>query len=126
MSALTVKVTDQKGNELHDLQLDETVWGIQPHQQAMFDAVVMQQASLRQGTHDTKGRSEVSGGGKKPWRQKGTGRARSGSSRSPVWVGGGTVFGPVGNQNYKISQNKKEHKLALKSALSLKTKPKTS
>ena len=76
----------------------------------------------RQATAKTKVRHEVSGGGKKPWRQKGTGRARAGSSRSPVWVGGGTVFGPVGNQNFKISQNKKEHKLALKSALSLKTK----
>ena len=88
----------------------------------MFDAVQVEQANQRQATAKTKVRHEVSGGGKKPWRQKGTGRARAGSSRSPVWVGGGTVFGPVGNQNYKISQNKKEHKLALKSALSLKTK----
>ena len=88
----------------------------------MFDAVQVEQANQRQATAKTKVRHEVSGGGKKPWRQKGTGRARAGSSRSPIWVGGGTVFGPVGNQNFKISQNKKEHKLALKSALSLKTK----
>jgi large subunit ribosomal protein L4 len=88
----------------------------------MFDAVQVEQANARQATAKTKVRHEVSGGGKKPWRQKGTGRARSGSSRSPIWVGGGTVFGPVGNQNFKISQNRKEHKLALKSALSLKTK----
>ena len=79
-------------------------------------------ANSRSSHAKTLKRGEVRGGGKKPWRQKGTGRARAGSSRSPVWVGGGTVFGPVGNQNFKISQNKKEHKLALKSALSLKTK----
>ena len=82
---------------------------------------VVEQANSRQATAKTKVRHEVSGGGKKPWRQKGTGRARAGSSRSPIWVGGGTVFGPVGNQNFTISQNKKEHQLAVKSALSLKT-----
>ena len=104
------------------MNLNAEVFGIEPHQQAMFDAVQVEQANQRQATAKTKVRHEVSGGGKKPWRQKGTGRARSGSTRSPIWVGGGTVFGPVGNQNFKISQNKKEHKLALKSALSLKTK----
>ena len=88
----------------------------------MFDAVQVEQSNSRQATAKTKVRHEVSGGGKKPWRQKGTGRARAGSTRSPIWVGGGTVFGPVGNQNYKISQNKKAHKLALRSALSEKTK----
>jgi large subunit ribosomal protein L4 len=87
----------------------------------MFNAVQVEQANSRQATAKTKVRHEVSGGGKKPWRQKGTGRARAGSSRSPIWVGGGTVFGPVGNQNFTISQNKKEHQLALRSALSLKT-----
>ena len=87
----------------------------------MFNAVQVEQANQRQATAKTKVRHEVSGGGKKPWRQKGTGRARAGSSRSPVWVGGGTVFGPVGNQNYTLSQNRKEHQLALRSALSLKT-----
>ena len=112
--SVSVKVYNMAGEEVSKMN--------QPHQQALFDAVQVEQANQRQATAKTKVRHEVSGGGKKPWRQKGTGRARSGSSRSPVWVGGGTVFGPIGNQNYKISQNRKEHKLALKSALSLKTK----
>ena len=120
--SVSVKVYNMAGDEISKMNLDASVFGIEPHQQAMFDAVQVEQANARQATAKTKVRHEVSGGGKKPWRQKGTGRARSGSSRSPVWVGGGTVFGPIGNQNYKISQNKKEHKLALKSALSLKAK----
>jgi len=119
---VSVKVYNMAGEEVSKMNLSAEVFGIEPHQQAMFDAVQVEQANQRQATAKTKVRHEVSGGGKKPWRQKGTGRARSGSSRSPVWVGGGTVFGPVGNQNYKIFQNRKEHKLALKSALSLKTK----
>lgn len=120
--SVSVKVLNMAGEEVSKMNLNAEVFGIEPHQQAMFDAVQVEQANQRQATAKTKVRHEVSGGGKKPWRQKGTGRARAGSSRSPVWVGGGTVFGPVGNQNFKISQNKKEHKLALKSALSLKTK----
>jgi len=120
--SVSVKVFNMAGEEVSKMNLNAEVFGIEPHQQAMFDAVQVEQANARQATAKTKVRHEVSGGGKKPWRQKGTGRARSGSSRSPIWVGGGTVFGPVGNQNFKISQNKKEHKLALKSALSLKTK----
>ena len=120
--SVSVKVVNMAGVEVSKMNLSASVFGIEPHQQAMFDAVQVEQANQRQATAKTKVRHEVSGGGKKPWRQKGTGRARSGSSRSPIWVGGGTVFGPVGNQNFKISQNKKEHKLALKSALSLKTK----
>ena len=120
--SVSVKVLNMAGEEVSKMNLNAEVFGIEPHQQAMFDAVQVEQANQRQATAKTKVRHEVSGGGKKPWRQKGTGRARSGSSRSPIWVGGGTVFGPVGNQNFKISQNKKEHKLALKSALSLKTK----
>ena len=119
---VSVKVLNMAGEEVSKMNLNAEVFGIEPHQQAMFDAVQVEQANQRQATAKTKVRHEVSGGGKKPWRQKGTGRARSGSTRSPIWVGGGTVFGPVGNQNFKISQNKKEHKLALKSALSLKTK----
>ena len=79
-------------------------------------------ANSRQATAKTKKRHEVSGGGKKPWRQKGTGRARAGSSRSPIWVGGGKVFGPDGNQNYTVYQNKKAHLLALRTALSQKVK----
>ena len=120
--SVSVKVFNMAGEEVSKMNLNAEVFGIEPHQQAMFDAVQVEQANQRQATAKTKVRHEVSGGGKKPWRQKGTGRARSGSTRSPIWVGGGTVFGPVGNQNFKISQNKKEHKLALKSALSLKTK----
>ena len=118
---VSVKVLNMAGAEVGKISLAASVFGIEPHKQAMFNAVQVEQANSRQATAKTKVRHEVSGGGKKPWRQKGTGRARAGSSRSPVWVGGGTVFGPVGNQNYTISQNKKEHQLALRSALSLKT-----
>lgn len=114
---LTVKVLDQTGKELRELALNEAVFGIEPNQQAMFDAVVMHQASLRQGTADTKGRSEVSGGGKKPWRQKGTGRARQGSIRAPQWRGGGTVFGPT-PRKYGYRINRKVRRLALRSYLS--------
>ena len=119
---INVKVLNMKGEEVSKVGLSASVFGIEPHNQAMFDAVQVEQSNARQATAKTKVRHEVSGGGKKPYRQKGTGRARAGTTRSPVWVGGGTVFGPVGNQNYKISQNKKEHALAVKSALSLKAK----
>ena len=119
---ISVPVYDMSGAEVSKLSLSASVFAVEAHQQAMFDAVQVEQSNSRQATAKTKVRHEVRGGGKKPWRQKGTGRARAGSSRSPIWVGGGTVFGPVGNQNFKISQNKKEHKLALKSALSLKAK----
>ena len=119
---ISVKVYDMAGNEVSKMNLSAEVFGIQAHIQAMFDAVQVEESNRRQATAKTKVRHEVSGGGKKPWRQKGTGRARAGTTRSPIWVGGGTVFGPVGNQNYKISQNKKEHQLALRSALSLKAK----
>ena len=118
---VNVKVLNMAGEEVSKLSLDASVFGIEPHKQAMFNAVQVEQANQRQATAKTKVRHEVSGGGKKPWRQKGTGRARAGSSRSPVWVGGGTVFGPVGNQNFTLSQNKKEHQLAVRSDLSLKT-----
>lgn len=119
---ISVALYNMAGEKLDSkLSLAASVFGIEPHKQAMFNAVQVEQANQRQATAKTKVRHEVSGGGKKPWRQKGTGRARAGSSRSPIWVGGGTVFGPVGNQNYTLSQNKKEHQLALRSALSLKT-----
>jgi len=118
-----VKVYDQKGQEVKDLELDANVFGIEPCKQAMFDAIVMQQASLRQGTADTKGRSEVAGGGKKPWRQKGTGRARQGHTRSPQWRGGGIVFGPT-PRSYKYSINRKVRRLALKSLLTEKVNDK--
>ena len=117
---ISKKVVNMAGEEVGSISLDASVFGIDAHNQVVFDAVQVEQANARQATAKTKVRHEVSGGGKKPWRQKGTGRARAGSSRSPIWVGGGTVFGPVGNQNYKLSQNKKAHKLALKSVLSEK------
>lgn len=119
---ISVKVYNMAGEEVSKMNLSASVFAIEPNEQTMFDAVQVEQSNSRQATAKTKVRHEVSGGGKKPWRQKGTGRARAGSSRSPIWVGGGTVFGPVGNQNYKISQNKKEHRLALKSALSIHAK----
>ena len=119
---LSVSVLDKTGKEVSKIKLNAEVFGIEPNNQVMFDAVQVEQSNARQATAKTKVRHQVSGGGKKPYRQKGTGRARAGSSRSPIWVGGGTVFGPVGNQNYKISQNKKAHNLALRSALSLKAK----
>ena len=119
---ISVKVFNKVGEEVGKVSLDAHVFNVEPHAQAMFDAVQVYQANSRQATAKTKVRHEVSGGGKKPWRQKGTGRARAGSSRSPIWVGGGTVFGPTGVQNFKLSQNKKEHNLALRSALSSKTK----
>lgn len=119
---VSVKVLDIAGNEVSKMNLDASVFAVEPNNQCMFDAVQVEQSNARQATAKTKVRHEVSGGGKKPWRQKGTGRARAGTTRSPIWVGGGTVFGPVGTQNYKISQNKKEHALAVKSALTLKVK----
>ena len=112
-------VLNQQGKELHEITLSEEVFGIEPNQQCIFDAIVMQRASLRQGTHDTKGRSEVSGGGRKPWRQKGPGRARQGSTRATQWRGGGTVFGPT-PRSYSYRLNKKVRRLALKSILSEK------
>lgn len=89
------------------------------YSQAIFDTIMAERASLRQGTHDVKSRAEVSGGGKKPWRQKGTGRARAGSTRSPIWVGGGRAFGPTPERNYNLKVNKKVRKAAFISALTL-------
>lgn len=122
MANMKLKVYSQDGKEVSTISVSKDVFGIEPNEQVMFDAVVTYQANKRQATAKTKKRFEVSGGGKKPFRQKGTGRARAGSSRSPIWVGGGTVFGPTGEQNFKVKQNRKEHNLALRSALSLKVK----
>ena len=116
---LKVKVYNQEGAEVKDLELNEAVFGIEPNNQAIFDMVLLQRASLRQGTHKVKNRTEVSGGGKKPWRQKGTGRARQGSIRAPQWRGGGVVFGPT-PRSYKFKINRKVGRLALRSALSTK------
>ena len=109
-----------KGEKVKDIKLNDEIFGIEPNNQTIYDAIVRKGASLRQGTHSTKDRSEVSGGGIKPWRQKGTGRARQGSIRAPHWYHGGVVFGPTTNRNYEKKQNRKESRLALKSALSYK------
>ena len=109
------------GEKIKDLNLDKEVFGIEPNDVVLKDAIVLAQASLRQGTHKAKTRAEVSGGGRKPWRQKGTGNARQGSIRSVQWVGGGIAFGPV-PRSYNKKQNRKERKLALKSAWSYKVK----
>lgn len=112
-------VLSQAGKELHEITLAPEVFGIEPNQQVIFDAIVMQRASQHQGTHDTKSRSEVRGGGRKPWRQKGTGRARQGSIRATQWRGGGIVFGPT-PRSYSYKLNKKVRRLALRSVLSEK------
>jgi len=118
---ISVPVLNLGGEKVGTLSLSAEVFGIEEkNSQVVHDAIVTYMANRRQATAKTKKRHEVSGGGKKPWRQKGTGRARAGSSRSPIWVGGGTVFGPDGNQCYKLSQNKKAHALAMKTVLSQK------
>ena len=111
---IIVPVYSQTGEKVSELNLDASVFGVKENKQVMYDAVKVYRANMRQDTAKTKKRDEVSGGGKKPWRQKGTGRARAGSTRSPIWVGGGTVFGPTGVQNHTIKQNRKEHRLALR------------
>ncbi|MEG0283713.1 MAG: 50S ribosomal protein L4 [Erysipelotrichales bacterium] len=114
-----IELFNQAGSNVGEVELNDAVFGIEPNNQAMFDAVLTYRASLRQGTHQTKNRSEVRGGGRKPWRQKGTGRARQGSIRSPQWRGGGVVFGPTTEKNYKLKMNRKVRKLALRSAYSV-------
>lgn len=108
-----------KGEKLKDITLADSVWAIEANDIVLKKAIDLQLAATRQGTHKTKTRSEVSGGGKKPWKQKGTGRARAGSSRSPIWRGGGIAFG-VTPRSYGFKMNKKERVLALKSALTHK------
>lgn len=114
-----VTLFKQDGTQNGEVTLNEEIFGIEPNESVVFDAIIMQRASLRQGTHAVKNRSAVRGGGRKPWRQKGTGRARQGSIRSPQWVGGGVVFGPT-PRSYKYKLNKKVRRLALKSVLSEK------
>ena len=121
---VSLKVLNHAGEETGKVMVSAEVFGVEVNEQVMFDAVQVYQANMRQATAKTLTRAEVSGGGKKPWRQKGTGRARAGSTRSPLWRHGGTVFGPRGNQNFKLSMNKKAHALALKSALTLKAQSK--
>ncbi len=114
-----IAVYNQSGTNVKEIELNDAVFGIEPNKQAMFDMVLLQRASIRQGTHKVKNRTEVSGGGKKPWRQKGTGRARQGSIRAPQWRGGGVVFGPT-PRKYGFKLNRKVGRLALRSALSCK------
>lgn len=116
-----VTVYDMSGKEVGEVELADKVFGIEPNEAVLHDAVVMQQASQRRGTHAVKNRSAVRGGGRKPWKQKGTGRARQGSIRSPQWVGGGVVFGPT-PRSYAYKLPKKVRRLAIKSALSSKVK----
>jgi large subunit ribosomal protein L4 len=115
----TANVVDQKGAVTGSLDLAPEVFEITPNESVMHQALVRQLANGRQGTHDTKNRSEVRGGGRKPWRQKGTGRARQGSIRSPQWEGGGVVFGPT-PRSYAQDMPRKQRRLALRSALSAK------
>ncbi len=115
----TVALLNQAGKKVKDLTISSEVFGITPNQQVIYDVVNAQRAAMRQGTHDTKTRTEVRGGGRKPWAQKGTGRARQGSIRAPQWRGGGIVFGPT-PRDYSVKVNRKVKQLALKSALSYK------
>ena len=117
------QVLNLKGDKVKDLALNDSVWAVEVNEPVMHDAIVLTQASLRQGTASTKTRSEVSGGGRKPYKQKGTGNARQGSTRSPQWPGGGIVFGPK-PRKYDKKQNRKERRLALKSALTSKLQDK--
>ena len=116
---MEAKVYDIKGDETGTVELDDYVFGIEPHGPVMHQALVRQRANARQGTHSTKTRAEVRGGGRKPWRQKGTGRARQGSIRSPQWRGGGIVFGPK-PRKYTKDMPKKMRRLAIRSVLSAK------
>jgi large subunit ribosomal protein L4 len=116
---MQIDVIDTQGKVVGTTELDETIWGIEPHIAVMHQALVRQQANARVGTADTKTRGEVRGGGRKPWRQKGTGRARQGSIRSPQWKGGGVVFGPH-PRKYTKAMPKKMRRLAIRSALSAK------
>ncbi|MBD7945039.1 MULTISPECIES: 50S ribosomal protein L4 [Psychrobacillus] len=116
-----VSLFNQAGSSVGEIELNDKVFGIEPNESVLFEAIISQRASLRQGNHKVKNRSEVAGGGRKPWKQKGTGRARQGSIRSPQWRGGGTVFGPV-PRSYSYKLPKKVRRLALLSALSSKVR----
>ncbi len=114
-----VDVLDMKGKKVSDIELAESVFGIEPNEAIVHSVLVNYLANQRQGTQSTKTRAEVSGGGRKPWRQKGTGRARQGSIRAPQWIKGGIALGPK-PRSYKYTVNKKERRLAIKSVLSSK------
>lgn len=114
-----VDIFNLKGEKINDVKLNGNVFGITPNDKVLYDAIILGRASLRQGTHSTKTRSEVRGGGRKPWRQKGTGHARQGSIRSVQWVGGGRYGTPV-PRDYSKKMNRKERTIAIKSAYSHK------
>ena len=114
-----LQVVNVKGEKVSEIKVNKEIWGIEPNDAVLYDALRLARNNYRQGTADTKTRSEVSGGGRKPWRQKGTGRARQGSTRAPHWIKGGIVFGPH-PRSYSIKMNRKERRLALKSALAYK------
>ncbi|WP_172370528.1 50S ribosomal protein L4 [Sporosarcina jiandibaonis] len=116
-----VSVLSQTGSSVGEIELNDAIFGIEPNEAILFEALVQQRASLRQGNHKVKNRSEVAGGGRKPWRQKGTGRARQGSIRSPQWRGGGVVFGPT-PRSYAYKLPRKVRRIALLSALSSKVR----
>ena len=120
---MKISVKTKAGEKVKDLTLNDAVWNIEANDQALKKMIKLQLDSMRQGTHKTKTRSEVSGGGRKPWRQKGTGRARQGSTRATQWRGGG-IAGGVSPRDYTFKINRKERALALKSALSLKAQNK--
>lgn len=113
-----LKLFKQDGSENGTVTVNESVFGIEPNEAVVFDAVHLQMATRRQGTHAVKNRSAVRGGGRKPWRQKGLGRARAGSIRGPIWVGGGRAFGPQADRNYSYKLPRKVGRLAIKSVLS--------
>ncbi len=115
-----IDVLNVKGEKVKDITLNKEIWNIEPNDVVLYDAIMLAQSNARQGTHSVKSRAEVSGGGRKPWRQKGTGRARQGSTRAPHWYHGGVAFGPQTEKNYTKKMNRKERRLALKSALSYK------
>ena len=114
-----VELLNLNGEKVKDFKLNENIFDITPNDKVLYDAIILARASLRQGTHKTKNRSEVSGGGRKPWRQKGTGHARQGSIRAVQWVGGGNYGTPV-PRDYSKKQNRKERQIAIKSALAEK------
>lgn len=114
-----INVLNTNGEKVKDITLNKEVFGIVPNDAVLYDAIKLAQNNARQGTRGVKGRSEVSGGGRKPWRQKGTGRARQGSTRAPHWYHGAWAFGKQ-DRNYEVKQNRKERALALKSALAYK------
>ena len=114
------EILNLKGEKVKEISLKDNIWKIEPNDAVLHNAIILARANSRQGTASTKTRAEVSGGGRKPWRQKGTGNARQGSIRAVQWRGGGIAHGPNPNVNYSKKMNKKERRLALKSALSYK------